>query len=493
MLTASHGGYRASQSATSRKQAGLAINCFFATSIAMLSLSALLGHPNILTRPWTAADLLLSPFVLSGVRSILAKNLSAGDRTGATAGTLVVCYDYCSPDLISALSEQRISSRVSGVLYLARKHAPNTSLNWPVLPDIQTLLLMLRSNDVQDIVFIHHPKLDALAATRHQELLSDLLAFPARIWMAFDITANLPDMLKGRSSSYKLVPIVTDNLVSSLNVTKRAFDLIVAAALLFLAAPVLLVSACLVRISGSGPIIFQQIRIGAHGQQFTVLKFRTMTYEPERPFAQAQHLDPRVTAIGHFLRRTSLDELLQLINVLRGDMSLVGPRPHAPETRVEGITFENALRLYRLRHRVKPGITGLAQIRGQRGETRVLSMLEQQLASDLGVTFSPGRSGWTYPSCSKPCRYCSCRQMLGEAGPVARLRLVTGHRPGPDTYDADIMILSLNRPDETIDAIQSARAQRGGAFHVTVLDQGSEPDVVRTLARTFQRPLFRAV
>jgi lipopolysaccharide/colanic/teichoic acid biosynthesis glycosyltransferase len=108
-----------------------------------------------------------------------------------------------------------------------------------------------------------------------------------------------------------------------------------------------------------------------------------MAYDPDQPFAQAQHHDSRVTTIGHFLRRTSLDELLQLVNVIKGDMSLVGPRPHAPETQVEGITFENALRLYRLRHRVKPGITGLAQIRGQRGETKVLSMLEQRLASDL--------------------------------------------------------------------------------------------------------------
>ncbi|MDD2705901.1 MAG: sugar transferase [Acidocella sp.] len=87
--------------------------------------------------------------------------------------------------------------------------------------------------------------------------------------------------------------------------------------------------------------------------------------------------------MGSFLRRTSLDELLQLINVFQGDMSLVGPRPHAPETEVEGMSFENALRLYHLRHRVKPGITGLAQIRGQRGETPALSALEQRLSSDL--------------------------------------------------------------------------------------------------------------
>jgi lipopolysaccharide/colanic/teichoic acid biosynthesis glycosyltransferase len=139
----------------------------------------------------------------------------------------------------------------------------------------------------------------------------------------------------------------------------------------------------MIRLDGQGPAIFRQIRIGAHGKEFVVYKFRTMIPSPAGEFSQATPNDPRVTQLGRLLRRTSLDEVLQLVNVIRGEMSLVGPRPHAPETHVEGIPFEHAVRYYRLRHRVKPGITGLAQIRGQRGETQHVGDLIQRIASDL--------------------------------------------------------------------------------------------------------------
>jgi polysaccharide biosynthesis protein PslA len=383
LLIASHGGYRVNQPAALRKQTALAINCFFATSIAMISMSLFLGHPHILARRWTAADLIMTPFILGTVRTFLTKKLAAEHRTKPASGPLVICYDYCPPDLAKALNEQRISSRIAGILHLSRHQVPDGASLWPAFPDIQTLLKTIQTENVQDIIFIHHPELDVFAATFHQELFSNLLSYPARIWMAFDVASNLPLMLKNRSGSCKLVPIVTDNLVSSLNLSKRIFDLVVSIILLVILSPAFLLSACLVKASGPGPIIFRQLRIGAQGRQFSVLKFRTMAYEPGRPFTQARRGDPRVTKIGRFLRRSSLDELLQLLNVIKGDMSLVGPRPHAPETLVEGISFENAVRLYRLRHRVKPGITGLAQIRGQRGETRAISMLEQRLASDL--------------------------------------------------------------------------------------------------------------
>ncbi|MGV3558403.1 MAG: sugar transferase [Larkinella arboricola] len=122
----------------------------------------------------------------------------------------------------------------------------------------------------------------------------------------------------------------------------------------------------LIRIGSPGPILYIQKRTGYKGNWFYCIKFRTMTYNPEATFKQATKGDSRVTPIGRILRKTNLDEMPQFLNVLIGDMSIVGPRPHAVQ---HDLIFWNNMPNYRKRYRVKPGITGLAQVRGLRGET----------------------------------------------------------------------------------------------------------------------------
>jgi len=164
---------------------------------------------------------------------------------------------------------------------------------------------------------------------------------------------------------------------------KHAFDMI-AGLLLFAAfSPLLAVIAAAIAATQSGPVIFRQQRVGAGGRMFWLYKFRTMRHAPHSAFVQARPDDPRVTRLGSWLRATSVDELPQLLNVIRGEMSLVGPRPHAPETAIGSLRVTDALGHYRVRERVRPGITGLAQIRGQRGPILTLANLEQRLASDL--------------------------------------------------------------------------------------------------------------
>jgi polysaccharide biosynthesis protein PslA len=177
-------------------------------------------------------------------------------------------------------------------------------------------------------------------------------------------------------------------------ILKRAEDLVIASVALIALSPVLLLAALLIRLTSPGPALFRQQRVGLHGSRFTMLKFRTMRHQPPHAdLRQATRNDRRVTWIGAFLRRTSIDEVPQLINVLLGDMSVVGPRPHAPGTCAAGRPFEQVTHRYAARHCVKPGITGLAQVRGWRGETDTEEKLLRRLDSDL--EYIAGWSLWT--------------------------------------------------------------------------------------------------
>jgi len=147
------------------------------------------------------------------------------------------------------------------------------------------------------------------------------------------------------------------------------------------ALPLLLALAALVRLSSPGPVIFKQRRYGLDGCEIMVYKFRTMNVIEDGPnIIQASKADPRITAVGRFMRRYSLDELPQLVNVLQGHMSLVGPRPHAVAHNEE---YRKLIKGYMLRHKVPPGITGLAQVNGCRGETSRVEDMQARIDYDL--------------------------------------------------------------------------------------------------------------
>jgi Undecaprenyl-phosphate glucose phosphotransferase len=164
-------------------------------------------------------------------------------------------------------------------------------------------------------------------------------------------------------------------------IVKRLFDIVVSVAALVLLSPLLALVAALIRLDSNGPALFTQRRYGFNQEAFRIFKFRSMTtMEDGRDIAQAKVQDPRVTRIGRFIRRYNIDELPQLINVLRGDMSLVGPRPHAL---VHDQLFERKIALYARRHNVKPGITGWAQVNGLRGEIDGPEKIRQRVEHDL--------------------------------------------------------------------------------------------------------------
>jgi lipopolysaccharide/colanic/teichoic acid biosynthesis glycosyltransferase/uncharacterized tellurite resistance protein B-like protein len=162
---------------------------------------------------------------------------------------------------------------------------------------------------------------------------------------------------------------------------KRALDLVVACVVLLFGWPILLACALAVKLSSSGPVLFAQRRYGRDGTVIRVFKFRSMRVtEDGAKVLQATKGDPRVTPVGAFLRKSSLDELPQIFNVLRGEMSVVGPRPHAV---AHNEHYREQILEYMLRHKVKPGVTGWAQVNGWRGETDTLEKMIERVAHDL--------------------------------------------------------------------------------------------------------------
>ncbi|GEP10019.1 undecaprenyl-phosphate glucose phosphotransferase [Methylobacterium gnaphalii] len=161
---------------------------------------------------------------------------------------------------------------------------------------------------------------------------------------------------------------------------KRCFDILMATIALILLAPLLIAVAVLIKLDSPGPVFFRQRRYGFNQQAFGVFKFRSMKVEKNAVFRQASRVDDRITRVGAMLRKTNIDELPQLLNVIRGEMSLVGPRPHAL---AHDRSFERRIALYARRHNVKPGITGWAQVNGFRGETLTDADMEKRVQADL--------------------------------------------------------------------------------------------------------------
>ena len=230
-----------------------------------------------------------------------------------------------------------------------------------------------------DVIYIALPM---ASQPRMLKLLEDLRDTTVSINFVPDIL--LFDLIQARVDFVGGMPVlaVCESPFYGLNaLLKRASDLLLASAILALVAPLMLAIGCGVTLSGPGPVLFRQRRYGLDGREIVVYKFRSMRCaEDGAVVRQATRNDSRITPFGAFLRRYSLDELPQFINVLQGRMSVVGPRPHAV---AHNETYRKLIRGYMIRHKVKPGITGLAQVNGLRGETKSLEQMQARIESDL--------------------------------------------------------------------------------------------------------------
>jgi putative colanic acid biosynthesis UDP-glucose lipid carrier transferase len=230
-----------------------------------------------------------------------------------------------------------------------------------------------------DVIFIALP---IRHIKRVMNLLDDLRDTTASIYYVPDVFVF--DLIQARSGEIHGIPVVAmceTPFYGYRGIAKRVTDIVLSLMILLMLLPLLALVAVMVKLSSPGPIIFKQRRYGLDGREIAVYKFRTMRVTEDGPqIRQASKTDSRVTRVGGMLRRTSLDELPQLINVLQGRMSLVGPRPHAVAHNEE---YRKLIKGYMVRHKVLPGITGLAQVNGCRGETSELKDMEARVNYDL--------------------------------------------------------------------------------------------------------------
>ena len=254
----------------------------------------------------------------------------------------------------------------------------NQDLPAPFSGDFNALVEQARAGQL-DLIYITLPMKAEEQISRLIDRLSDT---PAAVYIAPNFF--IYDLLHSRWANVGSIPTISVFESPFLGIegwTKRLEDVVLSIFILIIAAVPMLVIAGAIRVSSPGPVTFKQRRYGLDGREFMMWKFRTMTVgEDGENVVQARKEDDRVTSLGAFLRHTSLDELPQFFNVLCGDMSIVGPRPHAV---AHNEKYRKLISGYMLRHKVKPGITGWAQINGWRGETDTIDKMERRIQFDL--------------------------------------------------------------------------------------------------------------
>ena len=261
---------------------------------------------------------------------------------------------------------------------ISREESGSYTGMMPALGGVSDVANYVRKHGIQ-MIFISLPMSDQ---PRIRQLLDDLHDTTASIFFLPDV--YIFDLMQARFDNVGGVPVVAiceTSFYGVDSVVKNISDFVLATLIFILLLPLMIVIAIGIKLTSPGPVIFKQRRYGLNGEEIIVYKFRSMAVCEDGPnIVQAKKDDQRITPFGAFLRRTSLDELPQFVNVLQGRMSIVGPRPHAV---AHNELYRKLIRGYMLRHKVKPGITGWAQVNGFRGETRDLEKMQARIEFDL--------------------------------------------------------------------------------------------------------------
>jgi putative colanic acid biosynthesis UDP-glucose lipid carrier transferase len=328
----------------------------------------------IVTWLWAAP---LSQVVANAVLRLAAPLLL---RAQGTKRAIIIGMNEQGSQLASRLAESPYSDlQVQGFFddrNLERLHA--IGHNRPLLGRISEASEYVNREQIH-LIYISLPM---ATQPRIMRLLDELRDTTASIYFVPDLFVT--DIIQSRMETVCDMPVVSvceTPFTGKNGLTKRLSDIVLALLILLLLSPLLLGIACGVKLTSPGPVIFKQRRYGLDGREIVVYKFRSMTVcEDGAQITQARKGDQRITRLGGILRKTSLDELPQFINVLQGRMSIVGPRPHAVAHNEQ---YRKLINGYMVRHKVKPGITGWAQVNGLRGETDTLDKMKARVDCDL--------------------------------------------------------------------------------------------------------------
>lgn len=321
----------------------------------------------------------VSLVIVRGVFSLLLHRWRLQGRL--THNVVIVGAGSVGARLIRHLDRQRSSGiRILGLFDDRKTRIPDSIGEHRVAGTVDDLLLFVRKHRVDQIVIA----ISWSAESRMVELLQRLQTVAVDVTLCPGAAAfELPNMGYGDVGGVPMLTVLKPPLTGWSRVVKGVEDRVLAFTILMALWPMLITIGIAIKATSHGPILFSQRRYGFNNNEISVLKFRSMRWDPNDDAAQSNQTkrnDPRVTAIGSFLRQTSLDELPQLINVLVGDMSLVGPRPHAVAHNEE---YAKIIDKYLARHKVKPGITGWAQVNGLRGETHTPDLMRRRVQYDL--------------------------------------------------------------------------------------------------------------
>lgn len=342
--------------------------------------SFLIHHVGALSRSWLLYWYVISVIFLIIYRILVYSTLRYLRKNGLNNKRVVIVgYGHIGQEMHKrALQQDWYGYEVKGILTCA---GDKDSLKDPAIAKLHKL------EDIHDFLTVNgiHEIWITLPMSASDQLhdLQYMLrnALVDIRWMPDIFSVQ---MLSGKMIDFLGMPAVDLNRPTSSGlggIGKDLFDKLFALVVLVLLLPLFTVIAIGIKCTSPGPVFYRQPRLGLNGKKFNIYKFRSMQLHREHgKVTQATKNDPRITPIGRFLRRTSLDELPQFINVVMGDMSVVGPRPHALQ---HNEIYKDILGLYMLRHRVKPGITGWAQINGYRGETDTIDKMEKRVQSDL--------------------------------------------------------------------------------------------------------------